>query len=206
MHFLEEEGQLDPVYVDLELTLEEIYEGCTKVIPFDRKIITQDQLDYFDVKVFTIKIPPGIEAGKTFPMVKEGNRCYGKTPGDVIFVVKEKEHEQFQRKGANLEHTIEITHNDSVFGFQRKIPLLGSVPFYQLRVSRHYHSNTKVLEGYGMPFPYDSEKNGDLIVKLKIIDSGKRFEKKVNKKVQQIVIIWKYFQVLESSLSFRLLS
>jgi len=43
------------------------------------------------------------------------------TPGDVIVVVKEKEHQTFKRKQADLAMTLKVSLYEALCGFQREI-------------------------------------------------------------------------------------
>jgi DnaJ-class molecular chaperone len=90
--------------------------------------------------------------------------------GDLVFVVQEKPHELFTRKGADLYMKKSITLAEALIGFEFKLKHLdGSV--YNLYTSKGEvlgDKEKKVVRGLGMPFLKDSMSFGNLIVEFKI--------------------------------------
>ncbi|KAM9939691.1 hypothetical protein OXX80_000824, partial [Metschnikowia pulcherrima] len=59
-------------------------------------------------KILQVHIDPGMKDGQRIVFSGEGDQEPGVTPGDVVFVVDEKPHEKFTRKGNDLYYESEI--------------------------------------------------------------------------------------------------
>lgn len=55
-----------------------------------------------ETKTLKVEIDKGAPNGEQYVKHGEGNEVPGVEPGDVIVVIKEKKHENFHRKGADL--------------------------------------------------------------------------------------------------------
>ena len=93
-------------------------------------------------------------------------------PGDLIFIMSDKKHESFSRQGEyNLVYDCNITFQDFKNGFRKRVSLFDrSVNIY---ISKPWESfMVYKLEGYGMN-NFDSNTNGELIIKLVICPTNK---------------------------------
>lgn len=125
---------------------------------------------YKDRKVLEVNIEKGMKNGHKIKFADEADENPGTIPGDVVFVVQEKEHEVFKRKGADLVMTMDITLTDALCGFSRTITHLdGRV----LKISQPAGSVTKpdavkVIQGEGMPYHGSPFTKGKLFLIFKV--------------------------------------
>ncbi len=68
-----------------------------------------------------MNIEKGMKSGQRIPLRKEGDQLPGTTPGDIIIVLQEKEHELFHRDEADLiiEHKVGLT--EALCGFKMTV-------------------------------------------------------------------------------------
>ena len=59
-------------------------------------------------KVLHVPVDKGVQTGHTVYFNGEGDQVPGIEPGDVQFVIEQKPHDRFQRKGDDLYHKVEI--------------------------------------------------------------------------------------------------
>ena len=79
---------------NLECSLEELFNGCTKRLNITRKRLAPNGLSLVDdTKTLNIQVKPGWKRGTKITFPKEGDEAPGVTPADVVFVLVEKGHE-----------------------------------------------------------------------------------------------------------------
>lgn len=90
--------------------------------------------------------------------------------GDLIFVVQEKPHELFTRKGADLFIKRNVSLAEALIGFEFKLKHLDGTIYniYTARGEIIGDKDKKVVRGLGMPFFKDNMSNGNLIIEFKI--------------------------------------
>lgn len=76
---------------------------------------------YKDRKVLEVNIEKGMKNGQKIRFAGEADELPGTIAGDVIFVIQEKEHDTFKRKGSDLVTTIELELTESLCGFTKTI-------------------------------------------------------------------------------------
>ena len=73
-----------------------------------------------------VKVPPGVASGNYIRMQGLGDAGpRGGTPGDLVVVLEEAEHEIFQREGNDVLCEIPITLSQAALGDQIEVPTLG---------------------------------------------------------------------------------
>lgn len=95
----------------------------------------------------------------------------GIPPGDVIFTLKTKPHESFERSGADLLTTVHITLSEALLGFSRI--LLTHLDGRGVHVTSPKGKIIKpgdsiILRGEGMPHYKTPDHKGNLYVMLEI--------------------------------------
>lgn len=95
----------------------------------------------------------------------------GIPPGDVIFTLKMRKHESFERAGNDLLTTVHITLSEALMGFSRI--LLTHLDGRGVRVTSPKGKITKpgdtiILRGEGMPFHKTPDHKGNLYVILEV--------------------------------------
>ena len=184
-----EEG-LQPIDVDLECTLEELYNGCVKHIKYKRRVIgvdfrtTEEKEAAVDVEIFR-----GYDKHTVIPYKGMGNQSPGMKNSDLIVHIKEKKHKCFQR--VNTNDLIYVHKIDLAQALNSEPIKFTTLDGRKLAISIDEiisPSTVKVVPGEGMPI-FQNEMNvrdlnirkGDLYIKFDIkfpeyIDPAKKIE------------------------------
>ena len=184
------EDKIQNIDVNLECTLEELYNGCVKNIKYKKKVIgfdfrsTEEKEVSLDVEVFK-----GYDKNTVITFKGLGHQTPGIRDSDLLVHIKEKKHKCFQR----------VNKNDLIY--VHKIDLAQALNSEPVRFTtldgRKLHisvdeiispSTVKVVPGEGMPI-FENEinvrdlnaKKGDLYIKFDIkfpeyIDPVKKVE------------------------------
>lgn len=124
-------------------------------------------------KVIKVDVPIGVFEGYEIKIENEGNAIPPEeiknkniTRSPIILTVTEKEHKEFKRTGADLILDLNITFNDSIFGFEKIINHLNKrkIKFSLNEMVRHI--DTYVMKNEGMPYIDNPKKYGDLYIRL----------------------------------------
>ncbi len=138
-------------------------------------------------KTITVPIPAGIDSGMKIRLSGEGNHGRrGGPAGDLYVFVYIKEHELFEREGADLYCEIPITFPQATLGTSISIPTLNGNASLKIPGGTQSHSVFR-LKGKGMPRMRRSG-TGDLYVKVLVHTPNKLSseEKKIIKKLDDI--------------------
>ena len=184
-----EEG-VQPIDVDLECTLEELYNGCVKHIKYKRRVIgvdfrtTEEKEAAVDVEIFR-----GYDKHTVIPYKGMGNQSPGMKNSDLIVHIKEKKHKCFQR--VNTNDLIYVHKIDLAQALNSEPVKFTTLDGRKLAISIDEiisPSTVKVVPGEGMPI-FQNEMNvrdlnirkGDLYIKFDIkfpeyIDPAKKIE------------------------------
>ncbi|PRW61391.1 dnaJ-like protein subfamily B member 4-like isoform B [Chlorella sorokiniana] len=115
------------VEVPLNLTLEELYSGCTK-----RRKVTRSIVDGASGKTMpveeTLEIPvkAGWKEGTRVTFTGKGDELPGRPAQDLVFVVKQKPHPVFTRDGDDLVATLRIPISKALGGGTVDVPSLDN--------------------------------------------------------------------------------
>jgi len=163
--------KLDPVIHNLECTLSELYNGCTKKFNITRKRFSPEGELLDDTKQLTICIKPGWKKGTKITFPSEGDECKGTIPPDIVFVIQEKVQPEtgYARESNNLIYTCKISLADALSDCSLQIPTLDqrliSIACPEV-VSPYYE---KKISGEGMPISKKPNTRGDLIIRFHIL-------------------------------------
>lgn len=163
--------QQDPVVeYPLSVSLEELYSGCTKKMKISRKVLNPDGTSSQQAKFLTVSIKCGWKAGTKITYPKEGDQNMGRTPADVVFIIQEKPHTHFTRKGNDLHYTINLSLHHALCGVGSvEVPTIegGAVnlPLNDIITPQ----TTMTIPGHGMPLSKEQDRRGDLIVNFNIV-------------------------------------
>ena len=154
---------------DIFISLEEINTGCEKKMKISRKVFKEDGRMLSEEKVLKISVKPGWKSGTKVTFSQEGDRVPGKIPADIAFIIRDKAHPVFRRDGPNLKYSHSLPLHSALCGSTLQVPTLDG-----RRVGLHCPevikpSTTKRLQGYGLPFPKEPGRRGDLIVEFDIL-------------------------------------
>ncbi|KAI9795750.1 MAG: hypothetical protein M1833_006843 [Piccolia ochrophora] len=121
-------------------------------------------------KVLEIYIPRGAKHGERIVLEGEADQTPDQTPGDLVFVLREAEHDVFSRAGSDLQTLLDITLAEALCGFSRVV-----IKHLDGRGIHMDHPQGRILSpgqtikvaGEGMP-QKRSDLRGDLYLTVKI--------------------------------------
>ena len=166
----------------IRVSLEDVYKGKTVRLAVTKTLYDKDAsgniMDNMgnrytkrtERKVLTVDIEQGVRDGHRITFEGEGDVIPGQLPGDVIFVVKTKDHAVFQRKGADLIMKKEISLLEALTGVSFLVPhldehkvLVSSAPDSVIQ-----HESIKQIEGEGMPIFGNTFMRGCLFIQFEV--------------------------------------
>lgn len=167
---LKKEKQQDPpIEHDLYVTLEEIYNGCVKKMKISRRVLQPDGTPRKEDKYVSISVKPGWKSGTKVTFQKEGDQTRGKIPADIVFIIRDKPHPLFKREGSDLRYTARLTLKQALCGVVFEVPTMSGDKLRISTMQEIIKPNTvKRIQGYGLPFPKDITRKGDLLVAFDI--------------------------------------
>eukprot|EP00978_Attheya_sp_CCMP212_P028413 scaffold98007_cov38-Attheya_sp.AAC.2 len=177
------------VRYELEVTLEDLYTGLTRPV-----VISQPGSRNKKQKRVEVVIPRGIASGASITLSGEVDYVETDTPADVTFILAQRPHAMFTRKGHDLAMELTVTLGEALCGFSHTIPHLDGKPLvlHSPRGAHQRNTGSKrqdsdkkersppimirdgdvhVLKGKGMPKSRpggDGIEFGDLYVQYKV--------------------------------------
>eukprot|EP01056_Protomagalhaensia_sp_Gyna25_P004405 Protomagalhaensia_sp_Gyna_25__4404@NODE_401_length_3562_cov_87_679251_g307_i0_p1_GENE_NODE_401_length_3562_cov_87_679251_g307_i0NODE_401_length_3562_cov_87_679251_g307_i0_p1_ORF_typecomplete_len332_score69_39DnaJ_C/PF01556_18/6_8e42DnaJ/PF00226_31/1_9e26DnaJ/PF00226_31/4_9e03RPT/PF13446_6/0_24_NODE_401_length_3562_cov_87_679251_g307_i025243519 len=169
--------------VDLNLTLEELYKGAHKRLKITRTRFDKNRR-YQEEKFIELDVKPGWKDGTKITFGGEGDQQGpNHPPGDIVFVVKAKQHSNYARSGNHLMHKVSITLKEALIGTVINVHTLDGrrltveVPGVVNARTRKVISNEGIAERLdfigtilisGMPISKVPGAKGDLIIEFDI--------------------------------------
>lgn len=146
----------DDVIYDLYITMEEAAFGADKKVSFRR----DGRLERI-----TLKIPPGIGAGKRLRIGGKGSTGKKGGPrGDLFFRIHIQPHSLFQREGDDLIIEKEVTFSQAALGAEVEVPTLDGGRRVKIRSGTQSHTKLR-LRNHGFPH-FKGSGRGDGFVKV----------------------------------------
>lgn len=160
----------DPTIIkEVQVTLEDICKGVDKKMKINRKVYDSNGQCRNEEKVLTLSIKPGWKSGTKVTFSREGDQVPGKIPADIAFVICDKPHSLFKREGSDIVYTKKISLRDALCGTVIEVPTLDKKKMGLDCTKQILKPNTtKRFQGYGLPYPKEPSRKGDLIVKFDI--------------------------------------
>ena len=164
----------NPIHMDLELSLEELYHGCRK------RLRVGSSKDPRAASFFSFDVQPGWHDGTrvTFagkgdlPRAVSGSDDLGVgRPRDLVITIKQKPHPRFSRRGNDLVTTIDVPLATALGGGEVSIRTLSQKTYYVRAPVDPRSDGCVILPGEGMPDISGSrngEAAGDLRVHLNV--------------------------------------
>ena len=151
------------------VSLEDIAKGVEKKMKISRTVFDEMGNQRNEEKVLTINVKPGWKAGTKVTFAREGDKIPGKVPADIAFIIRDKPHHTFTRDGSNICYKHSLTLKEALCGSVAQIPTLdGKKVGLNLLDEVIKPTTVKRLQGYGLPFPKEPSKRGDLVVNFDI--------------------------------------
>jgi DnaJ homolog subfamily B member 4 len=158
------------VQIHLNVTLEELYKGCTKRRKVTRKIVDASSNKSMQIEE-TLEIPvkPGWKEGTKITFEGKGDELPGRPPQDLVFIVKQTPHPRFQRQGDDLVCRAKIPLHVALTGGSIDVPSLDAdrtlrVPLKEV-ITPGYE---RVVKNEGMPQSKNPSQKGNLIIKMEV--------------------------------------
>ena len=172
----------DPTMHPLRVGLQDLYKGKTVRLAVTREIFEEDPegpLRTRDGKrfsrrnereVLTVHIERGMKDGQKITFEGKGDKPPGLDAGDVVFVVKEKEHPVFQRRGGDLVMKKEISLVEALTGVDFTVTHLDG---HKIRVRSKpgevlAHESVRQLKDEGMPIHGHTYMRGCMFVNIEV--------------------------------------
>lgn len=157
-----------PVLHEVFLTLEELSRGCTKRMKIAAKVFNDDfRIIRMDEKIITMDVAAGSKDGTKIVVPSAGDVKPGIIPGDVIFVIRERQHPCFTRDDENnLIYKVEISLREALTGCNINIPMLNGEFLTLSTQDVVCHGARKRISGKGMP--RGGGNLGDLLVEFAV--------------------------------------
>jgi len=121
-------------------------------------------------EILEVHIDKGMQNGQKIPFRGYADEEPGVEPGDVIIILREAEHDTFQRKGNELLMKMKISLSESLTGFSRSVKTLDNRSIAITAVPGEFvqHEGVKVATGEGMPIYRNPFEKGNLIVQFEV--------------------------------------
>lgn len=134
-----------------------------------RRVVSNDGTARKEEKVLTINVKPGWKSGTKITFQREGDQAPNKIAADIVFIIRDKPHPHFKREGSDLRHTCKITLREALCGVLVDIPTL-TLEKIPLSLANEIVKPTTVkrIPGYGLPYPKEPSKRGDILVSFDI--------------------------------------
>ncbi len=164
----------DPtVEKEVEVSLEEIARGVKKRMLINRKVFNCFGSFQTEEKILSFAVRPGWKAGTKITFSQEGDRRPGRIPADISFVIRDKPHQHFVRQGSDIVHTCRVRAQDALQGAVVGVPTLEGT-FVGVDCPRDVTNQgaVKRISGYGLPYPKEAGRRGDLLVNFTVVDFG----------------------------------
>ncbi|KAG0056685.1 DnaJ- protein scj1 [Gryganskiella cystojenkinii] len=117
----------------------------------------------------TVVVSPGLADGSTIVFDREGDESPEIVAGDIVFEVRTRPHEIFERRQDNLYTYLTISLQEALLGFVREIKHLDGK---SVKLSRGQQVTPfgfiQTLKGQGMPVKGSRGDHGDLFVEYKV--------------------------------------
>lgn len=164
-----------PLVHEIFLSLEELSTGCTKKFKIAAKVFNDDGsvLERSEEKIVKMEVSAGTRDGMrvVVPNVvkKQLGGSGGISPGDMIFVIRQREHPFFTRSGDDLTYQVNISLKQALTGCSIEI----SLPCGEsLSLDAHgvvAHGACYRVPRKGMTRGHGAGDRGDLFVKFSVV-------------------------------------
>lgn len=168
------------VRYQLEVTLEDIYKGVTRSVsisaPGAHPFLQRGRMPNPESKTVEVMVPRGSQDGETIVLSGEMDFDSSDTPGDAIFLVQQRQHPVFTRRGYDLAIVLQVSLTEAICGVTRTLRHLDgrsleiASPDPKLVGNKVLKSgDVHVLAGEGMPKNREGTEFGDLYVQYEVV-------------------------------------
>lgn len=154
---------IDPINIELFITYEEAYMGCSKPITIQRIVNNYGAINK-EIENYYLKISKGIDDNEIITISNKGN-CHNNNYGDVKVIIKLQNHNLFNRKGLDIYFEKNISLKESLLGFSFDLIFLNNKK-YKINNDKILLNKQITIKNLG--FLRDNF-NGNLIINFNII-------------------------------------
>ncbi|EPS59725.1 potyviral capsid protein interacting protein 2a [Genlisea aurea] len=152
----------------LQCSLEELYSGSKRKMKISRNILDEFGRPVTIEEIVSIHIKPGWKKGTKITFPEKGNYEIDASPGDLIFIIDEKPHPTFKRRGHDLILNHKISLLESLTGKLLNINTLDGRDL-TVTLSDIVKPRDEILvENEGMPVSKQPGKCGNLRIKFDV--------------------------------------
>jgi len=158
---------------DLEVTLEELFNGASKAVKVSRKRHQKKRENgagmHTEEKELKVEVKKGWKAGTKLTYEGQGDEQPDSPPGSVVVVIKEKPHENFKRVGNDLYLTVQVPLREALCGGTLEV---STIDENTLKIDYDdviQPGSTKRFLGEGMPISKAPGTRGDLIITFEVV-------------------------------------
>jgi DnaJ family protein B protein 4 len=148
------------ITVNVYLTVEEMFNGCTKVYN-----VTRCRDGNIEQKTCTVTVFPGTPEGTEIRGTGFGNKMKGKDPEDIVFVIKQITHAKYKVDGCDIIESRTVPMKAALLGFTLNITCLSGKTVAQTFEGPVQDGSELVIPGEGLTDQKTKEK-GDYIVSI----------------------------------------
>tara|TARA_Y100001970_G_scaffold215428_1_gene263565 strand:- start:463 stop:1329 length:867 start_codon:yes stop_codon:yes gene_type:complete len=161
---------------NLDITLEEAYNGISKPIQIERWIFENGTRKVEQEQIY-ISIPKGVDSKEFIILERKGNKYDEKNIGDIKCIINILKDERFLREGLNIIYTINLSFKESLIGFEKTIDYFNGkkLKYKQPRGKIITQDFKKIINGFGMK---RDDYKGNLILNFNI-----EYPEKINEKL-----------------------
>ncbi|XP_014861089.1 dnaJ homolog subfamily B member 4 isoform X2 [Poecilia latipinna] len=158
-----------PIIHELRVTLEEVFQGCTKKMKISRKRLNPDgRTMRTEDKILTIEIKRGWKEGTKITFPREGDESLNTIPADIVFVIKDKPHPHFRREGSNIVYPVRVSLRQSLCGCSVTVSSIDGKTSHMKITDVIKPGMRKIVAGQGLPLPKNPDQRGDLVVEFDV--------------------------------------
>lgn len=156
------------IFVDLSLTLEELYFGATKYRRITRRVLNAEGSYEPVSETVEIVVARGWRPGTQVRFSGMGDEAPNVIPADIVFVVQERPHARFTREGNDLVVECAISLKNALCGFSTEVTTLDARRLH-VDVNEVIAPNSlKVVHNEGMPLSKDPTRFGNLLIRFSV--------------------------------------
>ena len=150
---------------DILVTLHEALNGSLRSLSLRQ---VDPRTGETEKETFTVRIPPGAQEGRRIRVPGKGSPGVGGGPaGDLFLRVRLEAHPDFEVRGADLYHELNLAPWEAVLGTQVEVPTLSGA--IKLRIPPGFKSGKQLrVRGQGLPKSPGGER-GDLYVVASVL-------------------------------------
>jgi curved DNA-binding protein len=150
------------INITVQMTLKDILHG--------KDIVGSIRLPSGREQALQLKIPRGVAMGDSIRFHEMGDDMHPQLPrGDLIAVIEEIPHPQFERRGADLHTTAPISVFDTMLGTSIKIQTIEDSTLDITIPAGINPGTTMSCNQYGLPLGMHEHRRGNLYVKIDVV-------------------------------------